>query len=256
MSLSGRTILVTRRPEQSSALITGLRSLGATVFEVPLIEVVPPVDGGPLDAALKSLDRYDWIVFTSANAVRAVADRVRTMGRLPRFPRGASVGPATTEATDEYLPACAIEVEPLADFRAEGLLATFKDADVRGRKFLLPVSDKSREVLAEGLKARGGEVDRIVAYRTMPPADARRKLAVALASGVDAVTFASPSAVENFVEIAPQRGQGVRAAVIGPVTEAKARALGLDVIAVAEPSTAEGLLVALTRAVGERLPNT
>lgn len=249
MSLAGRTILVTRRPEQSSALITGLRSLGATVFEVPLIEVVPPLDGGPLDAALRSLDGYDWIVFTSANAVRAVADRVNAMRRIPRFPRGASVGPATTEATDEYLPACAIEVEPLADFRAEGLLASFKDADVKGRRFLLPVSDKAREVLVEGLTARGGQVDRVVAYRTVPPADAGRKLEVALANGVDAVTFASPSAVENFVELAPAQGKGVRAAVIGPVTEAKARALGLDVIAVAEPSTAEGLMIALTRAL-------
>lgn len=249
MSLAGRRILVTRRAEQSSSLITGLRSLGAEVIEVPLIEVAPPADVGPLDAALRSLDRYDWIVFTSANAVRSVADRVRLLGRVPRFPRGASVGPATTEATDEHLPACAIELEPLADFRAEGLLATFKDADVRGKKFLLPVSDKAREVLADGLAARGGQVDRVVAYRTVAPADAGHKLAVALAAGVDAVTFASPSAIENFVEAAPERGKGVRAAVIGPVTEAKARALGLDVIAVAEPSTADGLLVALSRAL-------
>ena len=245
--LHGRRVLVTRRAEQSSALVSRLRELGAEVLEVPLLEIAPPLDVGPLDGALRSLDRYDWIAFTSANAVRAVADRVAALTITPRFPRTASVGPATTEAIDEHLPACGIEREPLADFRAEGLLAAFTE-DVRGRRFLLPVSDKAREVLADGLAARGAIVDRIVAYRTVPPAGAGPALAAALARGVDVVTFASPSAVDNFVAIAPDRGRGVRAAVIGPVTEARARAVGLEVVAVAEPSTAEGLVASVVRA--------
>jgi uroporphyrinogen-III synthase len=244
--LRGRRILVTRRPEQSSALVARLRELGADVLEVPLLEVVPPLDGAPLDEALRQLERYDWIAFTSANAVRAVADRVQALGLEPRFPPAASVGPATSEAIDEYLPSCAVEREPLADFRAEGLLAAFTE-DVSGLRFLLPASDKAREVLADGLMARGAVVERVTAYRTVAPADAGPALARVLREGVDAVTFASPSAVENFVAVAPSSGRGVRAAVIGPVTDAKARALGLEVIAVAEPSTAEGLAAALAR---------
>jgi len=227
-----------------------LRELGATVVEVPLIAVGPPLDGAPLDAALRALEGYDWLVFTSANAVRAVAGRVRALGLEPRFPRGASVGPATTDAVDEHLPACAIEMEPLADFRAEGLLAAFPDEAVRGRRFLLPVSDKARDVLGDGLARRGGRVERVVAYRTLPPPEAATALAQALAEGVDAVTFASPSAVDNFVELAPTLGAAVPSAVIGPVTEARARSVGLRVIATAEPSTAEGLAAALVRAIG------
>jgi len=248
--LHGRRILVTRRPEQSSALVAALREHGATVIEVPLIVVAPPLDWAPLDSALGRLDGFDWIAFTSANAVRAVADRVRALGLAPRFPRGASVGPATTEATHEHLPACAIEMEPLADFRAEGLLAAFPDEAVRGRRFLLPVSDKARDVLADGLISRGAHVDRVVAYRTTAPAEAGAALAQALAEGVDMVTFASPSAVDNFVELAPTLGGTVSAAVIGPVTEARARSVGLRVAVTAEPSTAEGLAAALVRMLG------
>lgn len=249
--LHGRRILVTRRPEQSSGLAGALRERGATVIEVALIAVAPPLDPAPLDAALRRLEDYDWIAFTSANAVRAVADRVRTLGLTPRFPRGASVGPATTEAIDESLPACAVEMEPLADFRAEGLLSAFRDEQIRGRRFLLPVSDKAREVLADGLAARGAAaVDRVVAYRTVVPSHAGPALGSALAAGIDVVTFASPSAVESFVELAPAGRGDLRVAVIGPVTEARARALGLHVIVVAEPSTAEGLADSLSRALG------
>jgi uroporphyrinogen III methyltransferase/synthase len=247
--LQGRRVLVTRRPEQSSGLVAQLRDAGATVIEIPLLELAPPSDARPLDDALRHLDAYDWIVFTSANAVRAVADRLRALGLEPRLPRGASVGPATTEATAELLPACAVEVEPLADFRAEGLLASFSDEDVRGRRFLLPVSDKARDVLAAGLAARGGEVDRVVAYRTVTPPSAGPSLTRALADGVDVVTFASPSAVESFVAIARGSGRRVRAAVIGPVTAATARAHDLDVVAVAEPSTSAGLVAAVAAAL-------
>jgi uroporphyrinogen-III synthase len=135
--------------------------------------------------------------------------------------------------------------EPASDYRAEGLLAAFAQAEVGGRRFLLPVSDRARDVLADGLAARGAVVERVVAYRTVAPAEAGPALARALAEGVDVVTFASPSAVESFVALAPSGGASVRAAVIGPVTETRAREAGLAVVAVAQPSTAEGLVAAL-----------
>ena len=250
--LHARRILVTRRPEQSSALVAGLRERGATVLEVPLIEIAPPLDPRPLDAALSELDGYAWVAFTSANAVKAVVERRRAAGITSPLPRVASVGPATRVALREHLPEAAVALEPASDFRAEGLLTAFAGLDVSGQRVLLPVSDKARDVLAEGLAARGARVEVVVAYRTVAPAEAGPALARALAEGVDIVTFASPSAVENFVAIAPRAGVGVVAAVIGPVTEARARALGLDVRVVAAPSTAEGLVAALSRAFTDR----
>jgi uroporphyrinogen III methyltransferase/synthase len=180
--------------------------------------------------------------------VKSVAERVRDIGAPVRWPRIASVGPATTDALREHLPEIEVACEPTSEFRAESLLAAFRDDDVRGRRMLLPISDRARDVLAEGLLARGAQVQRVVAYRTVAPAEAGPALARALAEGVDVVTFASPSAVENFVDVAPARGVGTRAAVIGPVTEERARALGLDVVVTARPSTAEGLATALERA--------
>jgi uroporphyrinogen-III synthase len=244
-SLKGMRVLVTRRPEQSSGLTQELRAQGATVIEVPLIAVAPPQDAAPLDGALHSIEAYDWLVFTSVNAVRAVADSLRGLGAMSVYPPVASVGPSTSEGIREYLPGARIERMPQSDYRAEGLLAAFSDGEVYGKHFLLPVSDRARDVLADGLAARGGHVDRVVAYRTVAPPEAGPVLARALAEGVDVVTFASPSAVENFAELAPARGVGVRAAVIGPVTEARARALGLEVVAVAEPATSEALARAL-----------
>ncbi len=248
--LEGRRILVTRRPEQGGPLARRLAELGATVLEVGLLEIAPPLDSGPLEAALRKLSSYDWIAFTSANAVAAVAEALRGLGIAPVPPGVASVGPATSQAIRQYLPAWSVVREPESDYRAETLVATFEKEEVEARHFLLPISDRARDVLAEGLSARGAQVDRVVAYRTIAPSDAGAALAEALAQGVDVVTFASPSAVENFVEVAPTRGPAVRVAVIGPVTEARARTLGLDVVATAEPATADGLADAVLRLLG------
>jgi uroporphyrinogen-III synthase len=248
--LRGRRIVVTRRPEQSTDLVARLQDLGATVLEIPLLEIVPPEDVAPLDAAVRALASYDWIAFTSANAVRAVVERALPLA--PRWPKIATVGPATSAAVREHLAGCAVALEPASEYSAEGLLAAFADDDVRGRRILLPASDRARDVLADGLLARGARVDRVCAYRTVVPAGASQALREALAEGVDVVTFASPSAVESFVALAPS-GAAVRAAVIGPVTEARARVAGLAVVARAEPSTAEGLAAALERALGAGL---
>ena len=129
-SLAGRRILVTRRPAQASRLVALLRERGATVREVPATAVGPPEDPGPLDAALGGLERFQWVVFTSANAVAAVRDRLIHLG-LPgtlgeRGPRVASVGPATTRAVGETFPGESVGLEPESDFRAAGLLRAFE----------------------------------------------------------------------------------------------------------------------------------
>ena len=121
-------------------LAAGLASLGAVPHEAPLIELRPPSDPRPLDAALGGLGRYDWMVFTSANAVEAVSARMAALAvTLPPALGLASVGPATTLAIHAAWPDARVSVEPAADFRAAGLVAAFDPASVRGRRVLLPV---------------------------------------------------------------------------------------------------------------------
>jgi len=240
---------VTRRREQASGLAQRLRGLGADVVEVPAIEVAPPEDMRPLDAAVRDLARYDWVVFTSANALGAVRDRARALGLEPAFPRVAAVGAATRTAVTASFPRLAIDLEPAADFRSEGLLAAFAERQVRGQRILLPTSDRGRPVLPGGLRALGASVDVVVAYRTVTPEGLAERLAEELAAGIDAVLFASPSAVQGLSEALPEGAAAPPAVVIGPTSEAAARAAGFSVLAVASPSTTEGLVDAALRAL-------
>lgn len=252
--LAGRRILVTRRPEQSGSLATRLAELGASVVEIATIAIVPPEDFGPLDRALRELHRYDWLVFTSANAVRSVRARLDALGLDPTpVGRGtpvAAVGPSTTEAFREHFPGGEVGVQPEREFRAEGLAEAFAARGVRGRRFLLPVSDRARGTLAADLTAAGAEVSTVVSYRTVTPAGMRERLTAELEAGLDLATFASPSAVEGFTEAARDLAGGLAAAVIGPVTERAAHAAGMKVVVIASPSTADGLVAAIVRHFG------
>lgn len=246
--LAGRRVLVTRRPEQSQALTSRLREAGAEVVELPLIEIQPAEDMGALDAALARLHAYDWLVFTSANAVRGLADRLKALGlaqaSVGQATAVASVGSATSEAFREAFPEGRVRLEP-AEHRAEALLAAFRSRGVTGERFLLPVSDRGRRVLADGLREAGARVDAVTAYRTRPAPDLPARLPAILKKGLDIAVFASPSAVASFVAAAGPSAHAFPAAVIGPVTREAAEAAGLDVRVVAGVSSAEGLLAAL-----------
>ena len=245
--LVGQRVVVTRRPEQSGELMRRLEALGARVQVLPAITLAPPADTAPLDAALRRLDEYDYLVLTSANAVEAVARRLEDLAlEAPQpGPTLASVGPATSEACRRWLPDRAVRVQPVREFRGEGLLQAFAGLDLRGKRVLLPASERARDVLPRGLRARGAAVDVCVAYRNVAPEDLAARLAALVAEGVDLVVFASPSAVEHVAAASPELAAGLRAAVIGPVTERAARAAGLDVQVVASPSTVDGLVAAL-----------
>lgn len=254
MSLSGRRVLVTRRPEQSGELVAGLRERGAEVVELPTFELAPPEDPAPLDAALRALGGYDWLVFTSANAVLAVAERLDALGGRPTArldrPLGASVGTATSAAVRGHLPFLRLDLEPSTDFRAEGLLAAFEAHPLGGTRVLLPLSERARDTLAQGLRARGATVDAPVAYRNVPARGLRAGFEAALARGLDLLVFASPSSVDHLRAVAPDLLAGRACAVIGPVTAQAARGAGLEVQAEAEPSTVAGLLRSLERRFG------
>lgn len=253
-ALAGRRIVLTRRAGQASALARLFEERGASVVEVPAIEVAPPADSGPLDEALRSLERYAWLVFTSANAVNAVLGRLAMLGLEPRLgargPRLASVGPATTTALRSAFPADRVALEPAGEFRAAGLLTAFtREALAPGAQLLVPTSSRAKDELATGLRALGARVDVVVAYETVEPADLRERVEACLRSSFDLLAFASPSAVDGFVAAAGERSRGLPAVVIGPTTAQAARTAGLQVRAVAQPSTAEGLVAAAEAAL-------
>jgi uroporphyrinogen III methyltransferase/synthase len=254
-SLLGRRIVVTRRREQSSALVGELEARGATVLEVPSIEIRPASDPGPLDAALEGLEAYDWVVFTSENAVRGVLGRTIVLGIPPRLGgrsrRLASIGASTSVALAAAFPEDRIDLQPAAEFRATGLLRAFEQrGDLAGRRVLLPASSRAREELPAGLRALGAQVDVVVAYETVEPQGLAAAVRRCLVERFDLALFASPSAVEAFAEAGGEAARGLPAAVIGPTTEAAARAAGFDVRAVAQPSTTAGLVAAACQALG------
>lgn len=256
--LDGRTVVVTRGAGESGALGERLRELGAAVRELPSIAIVPPESWGPLDAALRALPRFDWVVFASVHGVAWTLERLDALG-LPRealASRGlAAVGPATAERL-------ARDVRP-PDFvprEAKGeALAREIGPRVAGREVLLPRAAEGRPELPDGLRAAGARLTAPIAYRTVPaPAAALAPLADWIARGeVDAVAFASPSAVKA---VAAALGEGrallrrVLLAAIGPTTAAAIRDVGLEAGAVPAEYTATALADAIAARLGSRTP--
>ncbi len=224
--LWGKTALVTRSRDQASRLVELLSAAGARCLEAPTIEIAPPGDFGPLDAALQHLGRYEWVIFTSANGVRAFMDRlfqkgldVRVLGRA----RLAVIGPATGQALRDH--GLVPDVVP-DTFQAEGLLAVLDPRLMGGTRLLLARAAQARDVLPEGLRQMGAKVDVVPVYRAVPPQSVPPSAAAALAAGrVDILTFTSSSTVHNFAALAGrERFQELAAhaavASIGPITTA------------------------------------
>lgn len=251
--LAGRRVVVTR-PRDDPRLRTLLEAEGAEVVEFPTIRIAPPSDYGPLDGALRRLGEYGWIVFTSRNGVAAVLGRLAALGTTPAALRAASlavVGPGTDEALREA--GLRAAVSP-AEFRAEALVDALARYDLRGVRVLIPRAAVARDVLPEGLRARGAIVDVVPAYRTeVADAAAPDLIAAARAGRLDAVTFTSSSTVRHFLRLvgpdAPRVLEGALVACIGPVTAETARAAGLRVGAVATTYTFAGLVEALRDAL-------
>ncbi len=250
-TLTGRRIVVTRRRGQAVSLVQQLQARGATVLEVPSIEIVPPAEVAPLDGALRSLAGYQWVVFTSSNAVQAVIGRLAVLGLPPKLApaRVASLGPATTSAVRQAFPADPVVLEPEGEFRATGLAAAFARRGVRGARVLFPAGSQAREELPLELRNLGAHVDVIEAYTTHQPPDLAPRVQACLEGGFDLLTFASPSAVEAFAAAAGGRQRGLPAVVIGPTTARAAQGAGFELRGTAQPSTTEGLVEAVEQAL-------
>ncbi|NQT54461.1 uroporphyrinogen-III C-methyltransferase [bacterium] len=256
--LSGRTVVVTRSRTQSSQLSCRLDALGAEVVEMPTIRIDPPESYRPLDDAIARLDTYSWVVFTSVNGVDAFFTRLAVVGRDARaLPLVASIGRATTER----LAALGIRADcQPTRFIGEALVDTLAaQADVRGRRILLPHAPEAPDTVPEGLRAHGATVDVVAAYRTVIAADADSPIVERLLEGeVDVVTFTSSSTVRGFVNaLGATRVKELPASTcfvsIGPVTSATARELGLPLAAEAAEHTIPGVVDAIVKlASGDR----
>jgi uroporphyrinogen-III synthase len=243
--LFGRRVVVTRAREQAGELVERLHTQGAAAVEVPAIEIRDPADGGAaLAAAVDRLGDYAWVVLTSANGARRLLDALRDRGRDPRAFAGArlaAIGPGTAEALAGGN--LVVDLVP-PEFVAESLLDTLpRPAGGAGGRLLLVRAAVARDVLPEGLRATGWDVDVVEAYRTdRAPLTEEQAAAVAAA---DVVTFTSSSTVSNFLAGMAGRPLPPAIAAIGPITAATAREHGLTVDVEAEVHTIDGLVDAL-----------
>ena len=262
--LYGWRVLVPRTKDQAGAMSERLRTYGAVPVEVPTIAVEPPRTPAQMERAIKGLvtGRYEWIVFTSTNAVRAVREKFDEFGLDARAFAGvkiACVGETTADAVRAY--GIEPELVPSGEQSSEGLLADFPPYDDvldPINRVLLPRADIATETLSAGLREGGWEIDDVTAYRTVRAAPPAAEIRDAIKSGgFQAVCFTSSSTVRNLVGIAGKPHARTVVAAIGPQTAATAREFGLRVDVQPELSTVPALVDALAdfaaaRAVEER----
>lgn len=225
--LAGKRVVVTRPLQSNSSLTEALRAREAEVILFPLIRIEPPQDLAALDAAVGALSEYDWLIFTSQNAVAAVTDRLAAFPgpsrRLPESVRVAVVGPATEEAAAE----AGMRVSHTSRGRTASDLVSELAAELYGKRVLVPRSDRAAPELLANLSAVGAEVREVIAYHTVAVPYHRANFDAA-----DAILFFSPSAVQAFralVDSGVLSSELLAAAfgAIGPVTEAALLASGL-----------------------------
>ena len=246
--LFGRSIVVTRAREQASELRTALEALGAEVIELPAIAIEP------MDFALPEIAAYGWIVFTSANGVRAFFDDglapagldARELGGV----RVAAIGPGTATALAER----GVRADLVPErFVAESLLDAFPlpgDGGDRSRRVLLARAEVARDVLPDGLRDLGYEVDVLDVYRTIRAEPDPAVIAHLCEGRIDAITFTSSSTVAGFCDAVGDVPEPQPLVVsIGPVTSRTAVSRGLRVDAEADPHTIAGVVTALLGAL-------
>ncbi|CQD05694.1 uroporphyrin-III C-methyltransferase HemD [Mycobacterium lentiflavum] len=235
-ALYGWTVLVPRTKDQAGEMSERLTSYGALPVEVPTIAVEPPRSPAQMERAVKGLvdGRFQWVVFTSTNAVRAVWEKFGEFGLDARAFSGVKIA-CVGESTADRVRAFGIspELVPAGEQSSLGLLDDFPPYDSifdPVNRVLLPRADIATETLAEGLRERGWEIEDVTAYRTVraapPPASTREMIKT---GGFDAVCFTSSSTVRNLVGIAGKPHARTIIACIGPKTAETAAEFGLRV---------------------------
>ncbi|HTT94493.1 MAG TPA: uroporphyrinogen-III C-methyltransferase [Solirubrobacterales bacterium] len=242
--LHGRTVVVTRARAQASGLAATLRSLGATVVELPAIRIESKLDTDAVRDAAAGIGAYDLVCLTSPNGVNLLFAALAAAGRDARALATATVaaiGPGTARALAAH--GIAADVIP-ERFVAEALVEALASVEVEGRKVLVARAAEARDVLPDALRGRGAEVDVVALYETVR--EAPDEEAIAAAQSADYVTFTSSSTVANLTDALGERfPAAARIVSIGPVTSAAVRDAGLEVAVEADRHDVDGLLAAL-----------
>lgn len=248
LPLSNVRVLVGRSAGQAKVLSQLLTDLGATVVEIPFIEIRPPKSWRALDSALKKLGSYDWLILTSVNGVDTLFERMKKL-KIPKRTLAklqvAAIGPATRAALEKR--GRKVTLTPsqyVAESVVEGL-----HGQVSGKRVLLVRARVARDVIPRELASAGAKVDVVAAYETVLPAGSREKLRKLLqdpSRRPNVVAFTSSSTVRNFVKMASGMAlDGIRFVSIGPVTSATMRESGLRVDAEAREYTMSGIVGAV-----------
>ena len=236
-------VLITRPRKQAQAFSEVLATAGFTSVFFPVIQIRPIDDLSPLKEAIKDIDKYEWVIFSSTNAVDVFFDAI---GENPQLPKVAAVG-SKTEAS---LRSRGVAVNFVPDkYVGEAILLGL--GDLKDKWVLLPRAEIAREVLPKEILAAGGIAHEIAIYQTLPER-ADKKGIDALCSGVDVVTFTSPSTVQNFIRLTKDAGLdpfnlagNPIFACIGPITKEAAEKEGFSVAVMPKKYTVEGLVESL-----------
>lgn len=254
--LAGVRVLVGRARHQASALSAQLQDLGAAVIEIPFIEIRPPSSYAALDAALRHIFEYRWLILTSVNGVESLYARLKKL-KIQREELAnlkiATIGPSTRSAAEKM--GLNVSVVP-PKYVAESVVESLR-GKVSGQRVLLIRAAVARDVIPRELTKMGAMVDVVEGYETVAPDSSRKKVQCVMEDPKrrpHVVTFTSSSTVRNFVALLGGRGRrrhttilldGVRLASIGPITSSTLREFGLQVHIEAEEYTIAGLTQAI-----------
>jgi uroporphyrinogen III methyltransferase/synthase len=254
--LAAKRIVVTRAPEQAQDLVHELERFGAEAILLPVVAFESPQDSGPLDRALGELFAFDWVLFTSQNAVRFLSRRLEQLGLEKIAQRIAAVGPATAEVAKQQ----GFPVDYVATHHTAHSLADELRASINGRRVLLPHSDRADTQIANALRESGAQVTDVIAYRTIAPEAVDQAVLDRIrVGGVDVIIFSSPSAFHNLasflgVSHLVKLAESMQFAAIGPTTARAMRETGVRVHIEAEEASAAGLADAIVKHYQDR-PN-
>jgi uroporphyrinogen III methyltransferase/synthase len=249
--LFGKRLMVTRAADQAGEFSQLLDAQGAQVFECPTIRIIPPETIAELDEAIHTLASFDWLIFTSGNAVGSFFSRLHALGLDSRAIgrcRICAVGPKTAAALAPY--GITADLVP-ADYKAEGIVAAFSAKPVAGLRILFPKADRARDVIPTELRKMGATVVTPVAYRNVvPEALPAEALQTLEERRIHCITFTASSTVQNLAAMLGENRllkllEGVTVASIGPITSRTCRELGLPV----DIEPAEYTLAALTEEI-------
>jgi uroporphyrinogen-III synthase len=250
-ALAGKRVVVTRAAEQSESLLTALREQHAIPITLPLVAFAPPEDLRPLDDTIRNFGRYDWVFLTSQNALRALQERSDFLGlqlaKILMEVSVAAVGPATAESARN----AGLKVAYVATRHQGVALAEELAAQVKGKRVLLPRSDRASRDLVDTLNRVGAFVSEVTAYTTVATSEQEtRSHEAVLREGADAVLFFSPSAVHHFFDFLGRArfltlSQEAAFTAIGPVTKGALREAGATRIVVARDTTVAAIVAAL-----------